>query len=134
MSSALSPGLATSRVWLYDVDNPFALFTTSINAARLYPVLYYAALCGFRDFAEHLVDAHPQDLNARGGTRGTPLHAALDGGHRSVAMLLLEHGADIGSLVSQSRTPLHIACRGFTAVASVLIDRGVNLSTEDDSR
>ena len=121
-------------LWLYDVDNPFALFTTSIYAARPYPVLYYAALCGFRDVAERLVDAHPQDLNARGGTRGTPLHAALDGGHQSVAMLLLERGADVGSLDSQSRSPLHIACRGFTGVVSVLIDRGVDLNTEDDSR
>jgi ankyrin repeat protein len=123
-------------LWLYDVDNPFDFFMTPVYAARPYPVLYYAALCGFRDLAEHLVDAHPQDLNARSGTRGTPLHAALDGWHQnqSLAMLLLEHGADIGCLDSQSRTPLHIACHGCTDVVSVLIDRGADLEAEDDSR
>jgi ankyrin repeat protein len=121
-------------LWLYDVDNPFAFFMTPVYATRPYPVLYYAALCGFRGVAEHLVDAHPQDLNARSGTRGTPLHASLDGGHQSVAMLLLERGADIGCLDSQSRTPLHIACRGCTDVVSALIDRGVDLNAEDDSR
>ena len=121
-------------LWLYDVDNPSAFSMSSVYATRPYPVLYYAALCGLRDVAEHLVDAHPQDLNDRGGARGTPLHAALGERHQSVAMLLLEPGADIGSLDPQSRTPLHIACRGCTDVVSVLIDRGVDLDAEDDSR
>jgi hypothetical protein len=49
--------------------------------------LYYAALCGFRDVAEHLIDVHRQNVNARGGLHLTPLHAALDMGHPSVAML-----------------------------------------------
>jgi ankyrin repeat protein len=107
---------------------------TSVDVARPYPVLYYAALCGLRDVAEHLVDAHPQDLNARGGKRGTPLHATLDGGHQTVALLLLERGAEIGCLDSRSRAPLHIACRGCTDVVSVLINRGADLNAEDDSR
>jgi hypothetical protein len=40
----------------------------------------------FRDIAEHLVETHgphPQDLHARCGACGTPLHAALDIGHQS---------------------------------------------------
>ena len=120
-------------LWLYDIDNPFAFFMTSVYAARPYPTLYYAALCGFCAVTEHLVDAHPQELNARVGTRGTPLHAALDGGHQFVALLLVERGAEIGWPDSQSRTPLHIACRGCTDVVSVLISRGVDLNAEDDS-
>ena len=37
-------------------------------------------------------------INARGGQRMTPLHAAADKEHPSVAALLLERGADIRSL------------------------------------
>ena len=55
-----------------------------------YPVpVYYAALCGFCDLADELLFTHPQDINARGGLRVTPLHAALDNGHIDVARLLL---------------------------------------------
>jgi hypothetical protein len=42
---------------------------------------YYATLCGFRDLAESLLAAHPEDLNAHGGVRGAPLNAALHNGH-----------------------------------------------------
>jgi ankyrin repeat protein len=57
-----------------------------------------------------------------------------DSGDQTVAMLLLERGADVGCLDSESRTPLHIACRGSTDVVSVLIDRGADLNAEDYSR
>ena len=96
--------------------------------------LYYAALCGFRHLAEHLVDAHPQDVNARGGMHVTPLHAAVDKGHLGVAMLLLERGADIESRGSRTRTPLHMASYcGYADVVSLLIDHGADLNTETNN-
>jgi ankyrin repeat protein len=126
-------------IWLYNIDNSFSPFRFSVAAvhpAQPYGVpLYYAALCGFRDIAEHVVDAHPQDVNAVGGKRGTPLRAALDKGHLSVAILLVERGADTGFLDSRSRTPLHIASyRGYVGVVSLLIDRGADLNAEEDTR
>ena len=80
---------------------------------------------------EDLVDTHPQDLYVQCGAHGTLLHAALDSGDQTVAMLLLDRGADVGCLDSKSRTPLHIACRGSTDVVSVLIDRGADMNAED---
>ena len=122
-------------IWLYDpdLDQENHMSTPHPTRPQASP-MYYAALCGLRGVSEDLVNAHPQDLNSRSGTRGTPLHAALDKGHQSVALLLLERGADICCLDSQNRTPLHIACRGCTDVVLVLIDRGVDLNAEDDSR
>jgi hypothetical protein len=106
---------------LFDRNKPhFAAWLCLFNidddpSSDIYPrqphgvPLYYAALCGFHDIAEHLVNAHPQDVNARGGKHVTPLHAALEKRHLRVAMLLVERGADMESRDTMSQTPLHIA-------------------------
>ena len=119
-------------LWLYNIENPSDIPMATTHPVPPYAVpLYYAALCGFCDTAEHLVDIHPQDVNARGGERMTPVHAALEKGHVIVAMLLLKRGADVGSRDSQSQTPMHIASyRGYTEVISLLIDRGADLNAE----
>jgi ankyrin repeat protein len=121
-----------SWLWLYNIDYPSLFIMTSFSPTQSFTVpLYYAALCGFRDIAEYLIIAHPQDVNARGGKCMTPLHAALEKGHLSVAMLLLNRGADVGSRDSQSQTPLHIASyHGYAEVVSLLIDRGADLNAE----
>ena len=121
---------------LYNLDKPDKPFPYVRPVAQSYPVpLYYAALCGFRDMAEHLVNAHSQHVNARGGERVTPLHAAVDKGHLSTAILLLQRGADIGSRGFANRTPLHIASYyGHAEVASLLIDCGANPNAESDGR
>jgi ankyrin repeat protein len=109
---------------LYNIDDP-----TGFHAPPHLVPLYYAVLCGFSDIAEHIVNAHPQDVNARGGRRITPLHAALETGHQSIAVLLLERGADIGSRGSRNQTPLHIAAyRGYAEVVSLLTNRGADLN------
>jgi hypothetical protein len=123
-------------LWLYNLDDSSERFKTAVQNVRPYPVpLYYAALCGFRDIAERLIDAHPQDINAWGGERVTPLHAAVEKGHLTVATLLLDHGADVESRNSQSRTPLHVATYwGHAEVVSLLIDRGADPNAEDTNR
>ena len=123
-------------LWLYNIDNSFSSFrfsTATVHSAQPYAVpLYYAALCGFRDTAEHLVNAHPQDVNALGGMRVTPLYAALEMGHLCVAMLLVERGADMESRDYLSRAPLHIASyHGYTEVVTLLIDHGADLNAEE---
>ena len=125
---------------LYNLDEPYPSPTShraqpAAQRSAVPSPLYYAALCGFRDITDHLVNALPQDVNARGGERVTPLHAALDMGHLSTAMLLLRRGADMESRDFANRTPLHMASyRGHAEVVSWLIDCGVNLSAESDDR
>ena len=107
---------------LYNIDNSSEPYAGP---------LYYAALCGFRDIAELVAVAHPQEVNARGGKHVTPLHAAVDKGHLGVAKLLVERGADMGCRDSQSQTPLHVASyRGHTEVVSLLIYHGADLNAE----
>jgi hypothetical protein len=46
-----------------------------------------------RELSPH-VTAHPQDLDAQGGSWGPLLNAALAEGHLNIALFLLDHGAD----------------------------------------
>lgn len=42
-------------------------------------------------------------------SRGTPLHAASEGGHAELVALLLEYGASVDAKDITSATPLHLA-------------------------
>ena len=118
---------------LYNIDDTSRVYMTAVDHPKPYAApLYYAALCGFHDIAEHLVHVHRKDVNALGGVHVTPLHAALEKGHLSIAMLLVDRSANIEYRDSRSWTPLHIASYGGHAeVVSLLIDRGADLNAED---
>jgi len=91
--------------------------------------LYYAAFCGFQGLVEHLLDVHPQDLNAQGGWWGTPLTAALHKGHLNIALFLLQHGADGEKRGYTEQTGLYVASsNGYPEIVRTLIDRGANLN------
>ena len=94
--------------------------------------LYYASLGGFYDLAEHLVDKHPEQINARGGEMGAPLVAALGGKHFQVAELLHQHGAEVDVRDIWGRTPLHEACGSeATDIMQWLLDHGADVNTQD---
>ena len=120
-------------LWLSDIDD--------INRRQHHPPprpecpravpLYYAALCGIRDLTERLVAAHPQDINAPGGSRGVPLNAALYSGHLNIALFLLESGANGEDGGMAGQTALYMASsRGYAEVVRSLIDRGADLKAK----
>jgi ankyrin repeat protein len=121
---------------LYDVENnwrPHNSFFCHHSAQLDVVPLYYAALCGFRDLAERLLDAHPQDVNARGGFHETPLLAALDEGHIDIALFLLDRDADpyVEPRGETGHSALYVASsRGYVEVLQSLIDRGADLNAE----
>jgi hypothetical protein len=51
----------------FSSDHPSALNPTS---------LIYAAVCGFSGLVKHLIVVHAEDVNAKDGLFGAPLHAA----------------------------------------------------------
>ena len=62
------------------------------------------------------------NVNIKGNTGYTPLHAAAMGGNSEIAELLLDHGAEVNVLSNHQITPLREA-RG-NEVAELLRSRG----------
>jgi ankyrin repeat protein len=125
-------------VWngLYDVERSRRCNNPSLRLAPPEAVpLYYATLCGFRDLAERLIAAYPQDIKTRGGYYKTPLHAALAKELPEFALFLLDCGSDldVDSLGRDSQTALYKASsRGYTNVVRSLVDRGAKIDAEGD--
>jgi Ankyrin repeats (3 copies)/Ankyrin repeat len=121
---------------LYDID-------TKPDASSIFPMfisfdeseagpLYYAALCGFHDLAKHIIDNHPQHVNARSGYYVTPLVAALAGRHYRTAQLLYNHGADPNVRCYDDRTPLHAAVQsGHLEMIRKLIEYNADVNAQN---
>ena len=94
--------------------------------------LYYAALCGFHDLAEHLVIKYRQ-VNGCGGHYVSPLGAALGREHLNVAQLLYENGADVDVQGFHAWTPLFAASsRGHSEIVEWLLSHGADPNLRDD--
>ena len=130
-------------VWLYDIDHYWMKPMSTIHPTRPEAgPLYYASLCGFHHLVERLVSAHPLDVNSRGGSLATALHAASAKGHLKVASLLIENGADPNSCGSHGKVPLHLVSQtgqlvtgqSSLAIARLLVDSGADVDIIDDFR
>ena len=119
-------------IWLHDVEDSWVQYERSPHPTQPDEVpLYYAALCGFHGLSERLLDAHPGDVNARGGYYETPLQGALYKGHLSIVLLLLERGADAEYRDHNGQSALYTASsHGYSEVVRSLIDRGADLNTQ----
>jgi hypothetical protein len=116
-------------VWIHDVDRDWD--PRSIDALADRPsdpkatALYYAVSCGLCGPAKYLISMHGEDVNARTGYYGSPLHAASRKGHLDAVSLLLDHGADVNMTKTDKGTPLFEACFGkHLEVMGLLFERG----------
>ena len=116
-------------LWIYNDDDKYRSMSTARPKEPTAVPLYYAARLGFRDLAGHLIAKHPEHVNARGGNKATPMHAAASAGHANVLSLLIEHGADVNGRNSADETPLHQASENARLEAGkFLLDSGADIN------
>jgi len=148
----VSSSLRRAMEYLFDVDKPyfatwlelhdidtylfkstfyqFAPMQSSISRAG---PLYYAALCGFQDLAEHLIVKYPQEVNAHGGYYVTPFVAALAKKHFQLAQLLHRHGSSVDPRGHFRRTPLHSAAfYGDLEMIQALLEYKADINARND--
>ena len=125
---------------LYDIDispnDDTTLYMFALNHKSPAGPLYYAALCGFHDLAEHLITKRPRDVNANGGYYARPLLAALAGEHFQTADLLRRNGAKLGVRGRNERHPLHAAAFSgkFEVVRKLIEYDPAGIKARDDKK
>ena len=119
-------------LWIYNEDRGLTMSTMCPEKPEAVP-LYYAAMLGFRDLAEHLIARHPEHVDARGGEQVTPMHIAALEGHANILSLLLDHGADIHGRGDADTTPLHrTSIYEKLEAGQFLLDHGADINARDD--
>ena len=118
-------------VWIHDVDEDGVHDLTQPPSSPRGTALYYAALCGFSGVANYLITTHGEDINAKSGSFGAPLHAASRFGHDEVVYLLLQHNVDVHTICPRSAkfVPLHFAsCNGHAKIVQLLLEYGADVN------
>jgi hypothetical protein len=121
-------------LWIYNEDwwGPIRSMSTVCPEKPEAVPLYYAAMLGFRDLAEHLIAEYPEHVNAWGGSESTPLHVAASAGRSDILSLLIEHGADMNGRGMFGGTPLHRATINARPEAGqVLLNHGAEIDVRD---
>lgn len=101
--------------------------------------LFEAAALGLGDRASEILARDPASIRAHSPDGWTALHLAAFFGHRDLAALLLDHGADVNARSKSERfaranTPLHAAAANRQVeVAALLLERGADVNARDGS-
>jgi ankyrin repeat protein len=125
-------------IWINDLDSDAKRSMDSIDE-KPSPVdatpLYYASLCGLSWMARHLITTRHDDVNAKCGRHGSPLHAASHKGHVDVARVLLDYRAGVNVTNRYRKSPLAMAYDAkHDGVIELLLQRGANVESLFDYR
>src|SRR5208337_2012632 len=83
---------------------------------------------------ETLLKDNPALVSSRNNYGTTPLHLAVENGHKDVVELLLAKGADVNAKDKSGVTPLHIAAqKGHRDVAELLLATKADVNAKDNN-
>jgi ankyrin repeat domain-containing protein 17 len=109
------------RIWFHELSGQLTCHSSHPKATAL----YYAVSHGLCGLADYLISTHGEDVNAKCGHQGSPLHAASRHGHLDAVTLLLDSGANVNMTNEHKRTPLCAAYDGrHLEVMRLLLERG----------
>ena len=122
-------------VWIHDVDEHGEHDLTQPPSSPRGTALYYAALCGFSGVADYLIVTHGEDINAKSGSFGAPLHAASVFGHDEVVHLLLQHNVDVNITSRPLRwtSLLYASEEGHAKIVQLLLKHGADVNAVSTS-
>ena len=133
VKSLFDPNEPYFAIWvsMWDVDDPWYTGRNLLEKLTATP-LYYAALCGFHEVVEWLITHRQRDVDAWGGRRATPLHAAYTQKRAKVLQVLLDHGASVNCRGNSDHTILHAAAKeGHLEIARLLLNHGADVNAKD---
>ena len=96
--------------------------------------LHYAAVCGQLESVCTLLRLGGRESMTKvAGTRGTPLHQAVERGHKDIVSLLLNEGCPINVVDNKGRSVLHFAAQhGQIHMIEMLKEKGLDVNIGDD--
>ena len=96
--------------------------------------LYHVADLGFYALVKHISMKRPQDVVAKGGVRGTPVHAALYRRHVQICQHLLPLCVSKDVRDDSGQTPLHVAAsNALLEVTRMTIELGADVNARDNN-
>jgi ankyrin repeat protein len=126
-------------LWINDVDSDIKRPVETLEghpSTKLEATpLYYASLCGLSWLSRYLITSRSEDVNAKCGRHGSPLHAASHKGHVAVARVLLDYRAGVNAPNRYRKTPMSLAYEGkHNDVIELLLERGASVEGLFDYR